>query len=71
MDVLKIVAELIFAIVVSLPLSVLLSERFMAPWLQRMSIDLPAWLAVAAVFVVVSAAFLLREQIAVVTALEK
>lgn len=71
MDLVKVVAELIFAILVSLPLSVVFTERFAEGWLQKLTIDLPTWVTSIVLFVVISAAFLLREQISVTSAIEK
>lgn len=71
MDGVKIIAELIFALVISLPLSYLMADHVLQPWLKSISIDLPLWIVTVSVFVAVSIVFLVREQLAVMAALEK
>ena len=71
MDGVKIIAELLFAIVVSLPLSFIVSDHAIQPWLKSISVNVPLWVVTVAMFVIISITFLVREQLSVLSTLEK
>jgi hypothetical protein len=70
-DILGLIATILFHLVVTLPFSTFVNERYVTPWVRAQAWDLPdLWLSVCC-FVVIGVAFALRAHVIGATAHEK
>lgn len=70
-DILGLIGTILFHMCVTLPFSVIVTERFVQPWMSAQAFDVPElWLSVC-VFVVIGISFALRAHVIGATAHEK